>query len=394
MRKDVLLVQLWTVLLTYALGSFDAFALTREQARANGLAWLIHAQTKGGSWIDASGDQTVTTALAEESLALTGIRYGYVAGAAASWLSNAKTPSNDSLSRQIIALARVGQNTTALVQQLLDSRAINQNGAYAWGSYPGYQVSMPDTALGLEALTVAGRVEAASTISVLSQIQKVDGGWSYSGLVAGNSSLIPTAQALHALATYVIAIPTAKTSADAIVTSGINWLIARRKNDGGFAEDADINGSNDQTKPGQVMETALIWSVIGAAQQAGFTVAADTNVSAALTSAENWLIAKQNSDGSWGGDSLQTASVLRAWATSVLADTNHTGVPDVVQPILASNFQITDTRNLPKGNGNPLAANTGQNLTPVSVPAISDWGIALMGMLLFFTGWRAQRRLS
>lgn len=376
---------LWVSILT---ANMAYGAQTQAEARAQGLAWLIQAQTKDGGWVNSSGNQTVTTSLALQSMVLSGEKSGYVVGAGASWLLNAKTPSNDSLARQIIALAQAGQTTTTLVQQLLLSRAINQNGAYAWGTYPGFQVSMPDTALALEALTVAGRSEAINTISVLKQMQSADGGWSYANLGLSKSSLIPTAHALHALATYVISTPSAKSSVDAVVTSAFNWLAALRKNDGGFAEDADVNGINDLNKPGQVMETALISNVIWVMQQAGFTVASSTNAVTTQTAVQNWLITHQNPDGSWGSDALQTASVLRAWATSTLADTNHTGIPDVVQPYLTSNYQISDPRSLPKGNGNPLA------VLPNPVPMVSNSGLMITGMLLFLTGCIAQRRLS
>ena len=117
MREAVSLVYIWSLLFTATLGSLSANAQTPTlaQSQAQGLAWLIQAQTKDGGWIDSSGDQAVTTSLALQSLALIGEKNGYVVGASASWLLNANAPSNDSLARQIIALAQAGQTTTTLI---------------------------------------------------------------------------------------------------------------------------------------------------------------------------------------------------------------------------------------------------------------------------------------
>jgi hypothetical protein len=77
--------------------------------------------------------------------------------------------------------------------------------------------------------------------------------------------------------------------------------------------------------------------------------------------------------------------VLLAWATNTLTDTNHTGIPDVVLPYLASGF---NPRTLPKGNGNALASAP----APVSVPALPDWAAILLGSLLLGAMWQVQRR--
>lgn len=385
------------LLLCFATIGSNALALTRDQARAKGLAWLIEAQSGDGSWVDPSGNQVAATATVGEALALSGVSKGYVNGADTSWLFNAKTRSNDSLARSIIALARGGQDTSALVQQLLAGRSVGQPaGTYAaWGAYPGYQPTAIDTALAFEAFVAAKNVEANNAITTLNGMQHVDGGWSYSGMAVAKSNLSPTAYALRALAAAVIAAPSVRVGADSAVTAGISWLLAHKKNDGGYAEDSNVSGSNDLTKPSQVMETALVWGTLTSLQQAGFTSASAANVTQALASAETFLLGKQLADGSWSDEPLQTATVMRAWATTTLADTKNTGVPDAVQAVLTSNYNVTDVRTLPKGNGNPVpavvAANNVQD-SSADAPTLPEWGAILMAALLMFTMWRSQRQ--
>jgi hypothetical protein len=375
----------------------QAQALTRDQARAKGLAWLVEAQAGDGSWVDASGTQATSTAIVGEALALSGVNRGYVAGADTSWLFNGAMPSNDSLARAIIALARGGQDVSALVQQLRAARTVGAPaGQYAaWGAYPGYAATAIDSALAYEAFTAANDSEAGYTSSVLSAMKQPDGGWAYGNRTPANSSLGPTAEVLRALGQYIVATPSAKASADSAVSAGVAWLLAHRKNDGGFAEDADVTGSNDLTKPSQVMETALVWSAFWTLQQAGFTSAMAANVTAAMGSAETFLLNQQRTDGSWGKDPLATAMVMRAWATSTLTDSNHTGVPDVVQAVLTSDYNVTDVRTLPKGNGNPVpAVVAANNVQPDSgdVPTLPEWGAILMAGLLLLTVLRAERK--
>lgn len=379
-----------------------AQAVTPATARAKAYAWLIQQQKGDGSWVDSSGHQLVPTSIAVQAMSISGITYGYVTGAGASWLLNSTPSSIDGLARQIIAVASVGADTSPLVTKLLAARSAGQGAAPVWGAYPGYSMAMPDTALGLEALSAAGRAEAGNTIAMLTQLQMTDGGWAYGDSTkASFSDLIPTAEALRVAARYIIANPSAKTTdVDTSMGKAVTWLLARKKNDGGYADDANKSGVTDATKPGQVQESALVWNALTMAKQAGITAAGTTAATTALTNAENFVIAKQAADGSFGGDALQTASVLRMWANSgLLTDTDHDGVPDVAEAILNTNANVADARNLPKGNGNPvpptlLNGAVAQADDSADTPTLPEWGAILMGSLLMLSMLRRHKQQS
>lgn len=376
-----------------------AQAVTPATARAKAYAWLVQQQKGDGSWVDASNNQLVTTAVAVQAMSISGVTYGYVTGAGATWLLNASPSSVDGMSRRILALSAVGADTAPMVKQLLAARSAGQNSSAAWGAYPKYSVGMPDTALGIEAMMAVNGLISAPT-PLLTQLQISDGGWAYGTYSqATRSDLIPTAHTLRVLAKYLIANPSAKTSTvDANAGKAVNWLLARKKNDGGFAEDANSSGSNDPTKPGQIIETSLVWTALNAAKQAGITAANVSAVTTVTTNAENFIIGKQLADGSFGGDALQTASALRMWADSgLMADADHDGVPDAVEAVLNTNATVADSRTLPKGNGNPVApklvtAVVDGNSDSADTPTLPEWGAILMGSVLMLSMLRGNRR--
>lgn len=378
--------------LMMAVVSLPAQAVTVDDARAKGLAWMVRHQAGDGSWVDSADNQITSTAVATEALALSGVRTGYVAGAAATWLLNAESRSVDALARQITALSASGIDTKALVARLLAAKAKGQGGALVWGAYPGYTMGMPDTALALEALLAAGDPGAAYTVAILKQMARTDGGWGYgSPQLSGNSSLIATAQAVRVLAIFTTANPGSKAGAEAAVSGGINWLLARKKNDGGFAEDATQSGTNDLAKMGQVLETALVWNTLSAAKQAGYAAAQTASATSTLSGAETFLLAKQNADGAWGNDALQTAAVLQMWGRlGTLADTDHDGVPDAVEQVLGSNTSVADARELPKGNGNPVSSTDISQGDNGDVP-LPPWSIATLGGALLTLIERRRR---
>lgn len=335
-------------------------------------------------------------------MSISGVTYGYVTGAGATWLLNATPSSIDGMARQIMGVASVGADTSPLVTKLLAARSAGQGSAPVWGAYPGYTMSMPDTALGLEALQAAGRAEAGNTITVLTQLQMSDGGWTYGDTTTASfSDLIPTAEGLRVAARYLIANPSAKTSTvDTNLGKAVTWLVGRKKNDGGFADDANRSGTSDAAKPGQVQETALVWNALSMAKQAGITAAGTSATATVMTNAENFVIGKQTADGGFGGDALQTANVLRMWANNgLLADTDHDGVPDVAEAVLNTNANVADARNLPKGNGNPvpptLLNGTGAQADDVAdTPTLPEWGAILMGSLLMLAMLYRGKRQS
>ena len=373
---------------------------TQATSRASALAWAIQAQAGDGSLVDLAGDQAQPTALFLDSMTGSGITYGYVVGAASSWLSNrTHVGSVDAMARQIIALGHMGSNVVPSTGPLMaahSSAETGSGGVLLWGPYPGYAATALDTALAYEALVSAGdTLNTLNLQAAMNDLQRADGGWSRGSISTENSAVLPTLAALHALCVYALKNPSKAATASTVVNSGLTWLLARQKSDGGFADDANSSGTFSAATPSQVLETAQAWSVIYLAKRAGYTAATSTAAASVLSSTQNWLVSKQALDGSWNEDALETASVLDAWGTTgdssaTLTDSNHSGIPDVAQAILyAAGSPLASARGLPKGNGNPLAVNN-----TADTPTLPPWGVFAEGgaLLAVAMRWAAKIR--
>lgn len=361
-----------------------------DQMRARSLAYLVGQQKGDGSWRDAGGNGVQATASALEAMINSGIKTGYAPGAAVSWLLNENASSTDSLARQIAALARHGVVVNHLVPLLLANKNLIDG---RWGAYKSYQASMPDTALAFDALLAANiSVPTDTQLVAITGMQAADGGWPYRVEAPGGakSAVIPTAYAVLVLSRYVMARSSAAAVSETNITNGIDWLLARKKSDGGFAEDAAADGAHDQAKAGHVFETALVQAALSAAKQADLAAAKTTAAAQAATGTEDFLVARQGADGGWDGDPFQTALSARALPAVALADVDRDGLPDAVEPYLNHNAALADSRDLPKGNGNPNAA---------SAPSDSDvplplWSLVAFGAGLLGAGMRKNAKSS
>ncbi len=324
-----------------------------DTARNQGLAWLFTHQSSEGQWQSPGGLPVQTTAAAVDALKNAGITRGYFYAGAVASLRNAEALSNDALARQIGTLSTTGTNTQALVTTLLANRT---DLSKAWGALPKYQGSFPDTALALDALllTNTSYADTATTLGFIWGKQNADGGWPYAvnAPVALQSQIIPTAHNTLTLSRAKLA----AWNVDSYITNGVNWLVARKKSDNGFAEDSAAT-------TGSVYETALVYLAMAKAKQASNAAAATAQT--VLDGAQDFLVIKQSSDGSWNGDALATALALQALPTVVLADTDKDGIPDSVEPLLATNAATPDGRNLAVGNGNSVPGTT----APVTLAA-------------------------
>ena len=364
-----------------------------DSARVKGLAWLLTHQRGDGSWKGPAGTEVTATAAALEGLTRAGLKgYPYVAGI--SWLGNATTASVDSLARKIIALRQANLDVTALVQQLIAWKNLFTR---TWGAYEGFETSFPDTPLALAALRLAqvSDVDLGTALCVIFSAQQtgaasVTGSWSHirpgsaPPPAAIKSAILPTttnileveatriATGLNALSCTVDGV-FATYSFTTVVDNGINWLLTQRRNaDGGFGE------------PGvsTAFETALVYEVLSALRP----------TEPATGAALDFLIARQGADGTWSGDALDTAYVLKVFPRPALplVDTDKDGVPDVIETLLGTDPKVADSRWLTRGTGlNVLAALTpssasvggpgflltvdGEGFTPSSVVR---WGVA------------------
>lgn len=333
------------LLLVFATTATAATQAEIDQARSKGLAWLYNTQKGDGSWKTSGGLQTQPTAAVIEALLNAGVTRGRTFAMAQSWLSNADSQSTDSLSRQSIALYKSGASVTVLMTRLTGMRSLTNK---SWGAYSMYAGSFPDTSLALDALTITNTTYADTSASLgfISGRQNTDGGWSFTSIYGepgtSVSRVIPTTHNLATLSRY-------KAKGWAVapnITNAVNWLVARQKNDGGFADDLTAIVGNPY-------ETALAYLALNEAKKTGNAVAVAAQT--VIDNAQNFLIAKQQTDGSWSGDPMQTALALQTLPAVTLTDSDNDGIPDVVENVLLTNPAVADGRNLNKGNGESVS---------------------------------------
>jgi hypothetical protein len=327
-------------------GSIDAATQAQlDAARNTGLAWLYTHQNSTGQWQSPGGLPVQTTAAALDALRNAGIARGYYYAGAVAWLRNAEALSNDALAKQIAALSGTGTSTQALLDKLIAARTDTSK---AWGAFAKYQGSFPDTALAMDAilLSSATYADTSTTLGFITNKQAA-GGWSYSASspVAVQSQIIPTAYNTLVLSRAKLV----GWGGDSYITNSVNWLVARKKADNGFAEDAAATN-------GSVFETALVYLAIAKAKQANN--AAAVAAQAVLDGAQDFLVNKQGSNGGWNDDAMATALALQALPTVILADTDKDGIPDGVEPLLATNSATPDGRHLVVGNGDSVSGTT------------------------------------
>ncbi|MBI5656777.1 MAG: putative Ig domain-containing protein [Geobacter sp.] len=326
----------------------EVSAATQEEidaARSKGLAWLYTSQKGDGSWKTTGGLQSQPTAAALEALLNAGITRGRTFATAQSWLANVDALSTDSLSRQSIALYKAGASVTALMTRLTSMRHTRTK---SWGAYNQYYGSFPDTSLALDAIAITNTTYADTSTSLgfIGGTQNADGGWSFTSIYGEQgtsvSRVIPTTHNIATLSRY----KTKGWSVDTNITNGVNWLVARQKADGGFADDLAATVGNPY-------ETALAYIALNEGKKAGnaAAIAAQT----VMDNAQNYLIAQQQTDGSWSGDPIQTALSLQTLPAVTLTDSDNDGIPDVVENILLTNPTVADGRNLNIGNGDSVS---------------------------------------
>ncbi len=323
--------------------SYSATQTEIEQARSKGLAWLYINQKGDGSWKTLGGLQTQPTAAALEALLNAGIIRGRTIATAQSWLSNADTQSIDSLSRKSIALYRSGADVASLMNHLTGLR---HPGTKSWGAYSQYFGSFPDTSLAMDALYIANYAysDTLTSLTFISSSQNVDGGWPFTSIRGQSgtsvSRVIPTAHNIATFSRYKTGWTT-----DSFITNGVNWLIARQKPDGGFAEDQSATVSHPY-------ETALAYIALSEAKNANnaAAIAAKTVMDNAL----GFLVTQQLANGSWNSDPLTTALALQTLPATTLTDSDNDGIPDVVESILLTNPSGADGRSLNTGNGDGI----------------------------------------
>ncbi len=340
-------ILLSTILAAYAVQAMAAATISQlDNMRAHGLAWLYTHQQGDGSWQTAVGFKLQPTGLAIDALGNAGLKSAYPVTAAQAWITNANASSNDSLARQTIAIARSGANAQASAQRLIGQR---DGLTLGWGAYKQYQGGFPDSALAMDAILASGLTYAdtGSSLGFIISHQNLDGGWPNSATEPGiaASHLIPSAHSVYTLSRY----RPLGWGVDSYITNGVNWLKSIQKPDGGFAEDSSATSGNPY-------DTALAYLALNQAKLAANSAAVAAQI--AIDNAQQFLVNSQSADGSWGGDALATALALQTVPSAALVDTDHDGIPDVVENLIGTNPNVADARLLAGGNGSAVSGLT------------------------------------
>ncbi len=315
-----------------------ASAAAVDTARERGLAWLLQAQNRDGGWgatretaADEGGATVAATAEALAALRRAGVGHGVAYSRGLSWLANARAGSVDALARKIIALETAGLDAGAagLPAELLALR----NAQKGWGTFDGYQNGALDTALAMEAVRVSGIAypDTNASLGILRNLQKAgNAGWTYGAKSQSSSGhIFPTSHALvtlsHSLNRYA--------GNATHIRRGVNWLLGRQQANNAFLD-------TDGIVTGEIQQTALALIALEAAAAAN--IAEAVNAATRMAAARDFLAARQDADGGWNGDALQTALALRALPAVKLADGDGDGIPDVVEPLLGTDAAVAD----------------------------------------------------
>lgn len=352
-----------------------------DNARAQGLAWLVQTQRGDGSLAGPKGLAVQATAAAVEAMLDGGMTKAPHYARALSWLGNAPPGSLDAQAWQTMTLALAGRDATQLVGAIRDTRntTVAQSGGISggniatWGSYPGYGASIPDTALGYGALRSAGVAYTNDTkdlaVTVLCMILPAQlatspwaGAWPQTLPQNGQpssvspGSLTATATMLYELkkqrqAGRFLYSTCGKTpsSVDAAMANAKAWLIAQANADGGLAERNPQTGALESANPAV---TALAVRALSL-----FAAEGDSAATTAVNNARIWLVSQQATNGSWGGDPFVTARVLAALPVATgtqVTDSDGDGLTDVVEVKLGTQTAVADAQGQVNNDGNSV----------------------------------------
>jgi hypothetical protein len=349
-----------------------------DQARVQGLKYLVQTQRGDGSWSSALGDLDVqATANAIHAMGRGGLRASPNYASALSWIANAESQSTDSLARRAVALADGGLGLAAqtIADELYESRNVSTHAL--WGGYEGHATSYFDTALGLSALRIADRnfyakvsgpVVSAVCELMVNRVVPAAGqsAWSMAPAAPGQPvtttrpSVLATAlvmgelEALRAGAISSVTCNTVEFNLATVVGEARAWLQQRQNaSDGGFGEFR----SNGTQGVSSVFVSATVYQAFASLS---------SPPQPAASNVLNYLVAQQNPDGSWRGDAFMTTQVLAAIVPATGAqslDTDRDGIPDVVEQALGRNTLVADAAS---ALGAPSHAEQGVTVTSFS----------------------------
>ncbi len=264
---------------------------TNSSEVTRGITWLSGQVTAGGT---VQSEQTsIATAIqtrAETYLTLKSLTSPPTALADA--VVSESDANSEYLARKIMVQVTAGRDASSLVTQL---RSL-QNVDGGFGTYAGFASSALDTAWALQALKAAGVLVTDSAVSValsyLQSVQATDGSFS----IFEQSSSYVTSVSTIALAGWA-----SNANLNAPIQLAVSYLLAQRASDGSWSN--------------SVYLTSLAFNAIRGFQPQ----------EPLATSIKTFLIANQQSAGSWGnGDPYVSALALRALQLTATSVSNPT----------------------------------------------------------------------
>lgn len=376
-RLSLLFISL--ILLAY----HSAHALTIDEARRSGLAWLLKNQNGDGAMPSNFNLQIQATSAAIEAMQIGGLSKSPQFAQAVAWLSNAQAGSIDAKAWQSIQLNFVGRNGQSVAADIAAARnsfvgyidtsgttpaGKTSNGAFAlWGNQVGDGANVIDTVLALNALRATkytysvnssglsdpslDRTDASTALGCyVIPAQLTNGSWPYvlqhlaAPTTASYGALLPTALMLYELKMQLKeARLTSSCSADSkaatAITSAKTWLLSQQVSNTGFAERNPV--STNFEAPSILLTTFAIRAL------RPFADDGDSAATTAMNNARNWLVTQQQADGSWLHDTFVTARVLASLPAAVsgeLTDFDNDGIPDKVEEQFGSDKTVADAK--------------------------------------------------
>lgn len=283
---------------------------------AAGVDWLESQGQVDGSYVSQAAIASPYQATAEVLSTYSKLESAQASITTALSYLNADTyNSTEHLARKIMANAQQGNDVTSFVTELLSRQ--NDDGGY--GEFHGYDSTVLDTAIAIQALAIgnANNDEVLrTTLGWLVDEQNVDGSFAFND--SATSPVFITAQVILALEFYRFTYDVSP-----VINSASDYLYSTQQLDGSW---------------GSEWETAVaLMAIIG--------TPTDTN---AISKAVEFLNTQQLPDFSWSNDTYITALALRALSTASIIN-----LP--VQPTLGS------------VNGVFIDATTSQPLSGVSL---------------------------
>ncbi|MCP5013380.1 MAG: hypothetical protein GY942_25680, partial [Aestuariibacter sp.] len=323
-----------------------------EIARDKSLAYLIQQQNGDGSWGNSQGEKVRLTATVLDAFKQHSVS-GIVYMRGINWLANAEATTADAQARRMITLTGPGIIVADDTSQLL-AQGIDTDNGTLWGPLDEYRYTTLDTALALQAMTVAlPNYDTSTSVNYIKgrrnsgAVTSINGsGWGFrdSSLnTREDSRVTPSAQMLLLL--QQLGGSHWGQSAD---RNAAHWLALQQKASGAITDE------DDQAD----VETALAVQALGFAKD---VASAAAEVAIAYGTGLDYLIARQNSNGSIADNIYKTALATQAWFNSAqtLTDTDGDGIPDSIEIQIGTNPAIVDTDYLESGNGNNYADDSG-----------------------------------